>query len=149
MTECKSGVYGSSRCPITPIGGIVIYMVNGTGQASVKGSLVSASTSADNKFILQSNEYDTIGIVYDNGIADGGKCRIVIAGIAEVLFKDTVAATRGNVLIAADTDGRGTGIANPGSGLPATDTHFKECGHVLESKDAGTNVLVKCIVHFN
>jgi hypothetical protein len=52
-------------------------------------------------------------------------------------------------VVAADTDGRANVVANPGSGLPATDLHFKECGHFIESKAAGTNVLAKAVIHFN
>mgnify|MGYP007112908832 CR=1 FL=1 len=69
--------------------------------------------------------------------------------VAQVLFKDSVAATHGNILLAGDTDGRAIDVANPGGGLPGTDTHFKECGHVLESKTAGTGVLALCSLHFN
>jgi hypothetical protein len=50
--------------------------------------------------------------------------------VCQVLSKDTVASTRGNILLAGDTDGRAIDIANPGGGLPGTDTHFKECGHI-------------------
>lgn len=32
---------------------------------------------------------------------------------------------------------------------PVVAEHFKEIGHVMESKNAGTNVLVRCILHFN
>lgn len=54
----------------------------------------------------------------------------------------------GDILLAADTDGRAIGTSNPGSGLPGTDTHFKECGHFVESKSAGTNVLALACLHF-
>lgn len=53
------------------------------------------------------------------------------------------------ILLAGDTDGRAIDIANPGGGLPGTDTHFKECGHVLQGKDAGTGVLALASLHFN
>ena len=135
------------RC-VTPEGGIYIWMTNGTAGATVKGSVVAVSTTADNQFVLQSNEFDSIGVVYDNGIPVGGRCRVVITGRAQVLFKDTVAAVRGYVALAADTDGRATNIEVPSSN-PVAAEHFKEIGHVMESKDAGTNVLVYCMLHFN
>ena len=72
-----------------------------------------------------------------------------VGSVAQVLYKDSTAATHGNILVADAVDGRGSDITNPGGGLPGTDTHFTECGHVLESKDAGTNVLVLCSLHFN
>jgi len=33
--------------------------------------------------------------------------------------------------------------------VPAVATHFTEIGHTIESKIAGTNVLVKYVLHFN
>jgi hypothetical protein len=65
-----------------------------------------------------------------------------------MLVKDSTAMVRGYVAIAADTDGRASNTdiaAIPGN--PAIDTHFKEVGHVLESKDAGTDVM--CMIHFH
>ncbi len=141
--------YGSSRARLTAEGGLAVLMTNGTGATSVKGSLVAASTAADRAFVLQANEYDAIGAVYESGVANGSDCWVVVSGVAEVLFKDTVGSTRGNILIADAVDGRGSDIANPGSGLPAVETHFKECGHVLETKAGGTGVLVLCALHFN
>ena len=129
-------------------GGLMIKLINKTGVASVKGSVVSSNTAVDNSFILQANEFDSIGVVYENGIADGELCWIVIQGIAEVLFKDTVAVVRGYVALAADTNGRATNIDVPSSN-PVVAEHFKEIGHVLESKNAGTNVLAKVVLHFN
>jgi hypothetical protein len=130
--------------------GFLVKTVNRTGHTSVKGELVSCSTMADNEAILQANEYDTIGVVAEAGVAEGTSMWIWKNGSrCQVLYKNTVAATRGNILLAGDTDGRAIDIANPGGGLPGTDTHFKECGHVCESKTAGTNVLAICDIHFN
>ena len=130
--------------------GFLTKCVNRTGGASVKGKLVSCSTTADREIILQTNEYDTIGVIAESGIAEGSEVWIWKNGSrCEVLYKDAVAATRGNILIAADTDGRAIDVGNPGTGLPAVDTHFKECGHVCESKTAGTDVLVLADLHFN
>lgn len=89
-------------------------------------------------------------MVQESGVADGSEAWIWVNGsVCQVLFKDGTASTRGSILIAADTDGRAIDIANPGGGLPGTDTHFKECGHVLETKSSGTNVLVLASIHFN
>jgi len=130
--------------------GFLVKIVNRTGRASVKGEAVSASQAADEEVILQDDEYDTIGIAAQTGIAEGSEMWVWASGsICQVLFKDGDAPVRGNILIAGDTDGRLTGIANPGSGLPGTDTHFKECGHVLESKSSGTDVLALASIHFN
>lgn len=130
--------------------GFLQKIVNRTGHASVLGELVALSTSADKEAILQANEYDTIGVVAEAGVAEASEMWVWGDGsICQVLYKDTVAATHGNILIAADTNGRAIDIANPGGGIPGTDTHFKECGHVMESKGGGANVLVLCRLHFN
>jgi hypothetical protein len=130
--------------------GFLTRKINRTGGASVKGELVSCSTAANYEVIKQANEYDAIGVVAVAGVAEGDEVWIWKNGsTCQVLFKDGVAAVAGNILICADTDGRATNVANPGSGLPGTDTHFKEAGHVNETKSAGTNVLVLCDIHFN
>jgi hypothetical protein len=147
--ETWSGKTDRKTAHISDEGGFVTYLTNKTGAPSVKGTLVSASTTTDNAFGLQSNEYDAFGVVYESGIQDGDICPIVVSGIASVLLKDGVAVTRSMFVVAADTDGRANVVANPGSGLPATDLHFKECGHFIESKAAGTNVLAKAVIHFN
>lgn len=130
--------------------GFLVKMVNRTGHSSVKGELVSCSTTADREAILQASEYDTVGVVQEAGVAEASEMWVWMTGsVCQVLYKDSTAATRGNILLAGDTDGRAIDVANPGGGLPGTDTHFKECGHVMESKSAGTNVLVLCVLHFN
>jgi hypothetical protein len=138
-----------SRIKLTPEGGYAIRMTNRTGAPSVKGSIVSVSESVDDSVNLQNNEYDAVGVVYESGIAVGSLMWVVVAGRVQVLMKNTVATTRGGVLISANTDGRADWIANPGTGLPAVDVHFKEIGHCLESKAGGTDVLVYGIIHFN
>lgn len=130
--------------------GFLCKFINRTGHTSVKGELVAVSTSADREVVLQSSEYDTIGVVQEAGVAEGSEMWVWLNGsVCQVLYKDSNAATHGNILIAADTDGRAIDIANPGSGLPAVDVHFKECGHVLQSATAGTNVLALANLHFN
>ena len=147
-----TGTVTSPKVVITTEGGIAISLTNKTGVASVKGSLVATSMVTDHAFELQTDEINTIGIVYEDGIADGSECLVVVSGIADVLLKDATASTRGFWAIAADTDGRAD-ITQP-TPSPNTTTnehtiHFKEIGHCLESKVAGTNVLAKCVLHFN
>lgn len=129
--------------------GFLTKILNGTGVASVKGTVVSHSTSVDDAFILQANEFDAVGVVAEAGVADGVECWIWKNGsICEVLLKDGESATRGYVAICADTDGRALNIAVPTS-TPADPQHFKEIGHVCESKTSGTDVLVLVDIHFN
>ena len=130
--------------------GNLVKLVNRTGGASVKGTLVSASTAADREAIAQANTYDVIAVVQQAGVAEGAEMWCwTVGSICQVLYKDATAATRGNVLVADAVDGRGSDIANPGGGLPGVDLHFSENGHVLESKAQGTNVLVLCSFHVN
>lgn len=130
--------------------GFLIKVINRTGHTSVKGELVSASTTTDREVILQSNEFDAFGVVQEAGVAEGSEMWIWgVGSVCQVLYKDSNAATRGNILLCADTDGRAIDITNPGSGLPSVETHFKEAGHVMQSVGAGTNVLALCVLHFN
>jgi hypothetical protein len=150
VTTLEGGSFSSAtKTKFTAEGGLAIKLTNKTGTTSVKGTVVSAATGTDNAFILQANEYDAIGVVYENGIADAAECWVVVAGIAQVLLKDSTAATRGYIALCADTDGRFIATAPSGSPPIATDTHFKEIGHVIESQNSGTNVLCKCVLHFN
>ena len=130
--------------------GFLVKFINRTGHTSVKGELAACSTTADREIIQQANELDTIGVVAEAGIAEGSAVWVWMPGsVCQVLYQDLFAATHGNILIASDTDGRAEDLANPGGGLPGTDTHFKDCGHVMESQAAGTDVLVLATLHFN
>jgi len=136
----------------TEEGGFAVLLTNKTGSASVKGDLVEASASTDNAF-AQAGVSDThpIGVVYEAGVADGSECWVVVSGIAEVLLKDTTAATRGYWVMTSDTAGRAdaTLAAPPGGGISELDQHMREIGHCIESKTAGTDVLAKIVMHFN
>lgn len=134
----------------TAEGGIAVRLVNATGAASVKGSIVSAGTGTDGTFLLQAEEFDAMGVVYESGVANGQPCWVVVCGIAEVLLKDGTAATRGSWTKAADTDGRAEVTTPPvGVGALATSEHFREVGHCIQSAPAGVNVLAKVVLHFN
>lgn len=149
VTSHSGGVVAIGYDATTSERGFLTKMVNRTGHTSVKGEIISCSTTADNEAILQNNEYDAIGIVAEEGITEGSEMWVWKSGSrAQVLYKDSTAATRGYILLAADTDGRAIDIAVPSSN-PVVAQHFKECGHVCESKDAGTNVLVLSDLHFN
>ncbi len=153
MTETArlSGVHPgySPKAMMTAEGGLAVRLVNKTGAASVKGTLAEASSAQDSAFGVADAEYDTIGAVYENGIADGALCWVVIGGIAEVLLEDATAATRHNWVHSATTDGRAdASLAEPsGGGFNNANEHFKEIGHCLESVAAGTDKLCKILMH--
>lgn len=131
---------------ITAEGGVAIRVLNKTGAASVKGTVVIASTATANAVAIAPIDADMpIGVMYDNGIADGQLCWVVVSGIAEVLFKNTVAPILGGIVFCSSTAGR-VDIANA---IPVQATHYREVGHCFEAKSGGTNVLAKCVLHFN
>ena len=134
---------------ITVEGGVYVWMINKSGAPSVKGSIAAADTGVNYAFKLTAADaYDAIGAVYDSGIADATWCRVVIGGIADVLLQDSTASTRAYwVRTSTTAAGRAdaTNAAPPGLVLQ----HFAEIGHCLESKNAGTDVLARCLLHFN
>lgn len=140
----------SANIKFTAEGGLAIKLVNKTGSNSVKGTVVRTGTVNDTSFSVQTEEFEAIGIVYEDEIADGNDCFVVVSGIAEVLLKDGTAATRGYWVKCADTDGRAEVTTPPtGIGALSTSEHFKEIGHCIESKSSGTDVLAKIVLHFN
>jgi hypothetical protein len=139
----------SPVCKFTDDGGLAVKFTNGTGSVSVLGEVVSASQTADGHIVRQANEFDSIGVVNESGVPNGEDVWVTVSGKARVLLKNGTSCTTGQLAIAADTDGRMLAINNPGSGLPATETHFKEIGHVMETKGSGTDVLAMIVLHFN
>lgn len=59
--------------------GYLAKFINRTGGASVKGTLVSASTAADKEVIAQANTYDAIAVVQQAGVAEGQR-NVVLDG---------------------------------------------------------------------
>lgn len=86
------------------IGGIMVRLTNKTGANSVKGTVVYADPAVDNAFEINPTSGDMpFGVVYDNGIADGAECWVVVAGIAEVLLVNSVASTRSYIAYSSAT----------------------------------------------
>lgn len=132
---------------------MAIRILNKTGSVSVKGTLVKNSTGNDNAFdIMDANGVHPIGAVYEDGIADGLKCWVVIEGIVEVLLEDTTASQKGYWAKVSDNDDGRSDCSNanpPAGGAAELQEHMTEIGHCLETKTAGTNVLCKILMHFN
>ena len=127
--------------------GIGNKMINKTGVATVKGTVVQADTTTDFAFkLVDANGINAIGIVYDNGIVDGSLCKVIKKLNADVLLKDATLSTHGNWVGVSDVAGRANAtLADP----PAHPQHSKEVGHCEESKGADTDVLAECDLHFN
>lgn len=131
---------------LTSLGGYAIRMINKSGSPSVKGTVITVSNNMDNAFMIApANSSKPLGIIYESGIADGSACLIVISGVCEVLIKDGTASTRGNWVCVSDTPGRATATTIE----PNPSAVFTGLGITLESKTAGTNVLVKTALHLN
>lgn len=145
-------VFGNNMVGISELGGLAVKLNNGSGANSVKGTLVEADVNADDSFdIVDADGNHAIGVVYDDGIADGSECWVIIYGIADVLLKDTLASTHGNWVYISDVAGRAdaTIAAPPGGGVPELDNHMQEIGHCLETKAGNTDVLARVCLHFN
>jgi hypothetical protein len=139
-----------NKVMITPLGGIAVRLTNKTGASTVLGEVVQADTTTDDAFKLtDADGNDAIGVIYENGIADGSECWVVMHGIADVALKNETSSTRGNWAGMSDVAGRAD---MSGASPPAAPAHFKEIGHCLESKAAGAagvKVLARMAVHFN
>jgi len=139
-------ISSGAKSAINADGGIMVKMTNKTGATSVVGSVVMVSDTTDNAYRLNIVDSDMpIGVVYD-AVADGAEGWVVVSGIANVLLVNSVAITRGYIIYSSATV---AGRVDSASTIPVATTHFREIGHAIESKTAGTNVLAKCIIHFN
>lgn len=135
----------------TAEGGLTIRFTNKTGAPSVKGTVVGPTSGTDlavQKIIKDTP--DPIGVIYESGVADGSPVWVVVSGIAEVLFWNNPTRkqlARGSIGTEAGYEaGKAISEAVPTSPF-ATDKHFYEIGHVLETK--GAPGLAKVILHFN
>lgn len=143
--------YPTPKTKITPEGGIAIKLVNRTSGDTIKGRLVKPSDSYDGSIEYTAvGAPDIIGVLYEDSIANGSECWVITDGIADVYYP--AAVTRGYFArncVSGDT-GSGVGIAI-GEALPsspfATDKHFQEIGHILETTDSAG--LAKTVIHFN
>ena len=145
-------VFGNNKVGISELGGLAIKLNNGSGVASVKGTIVKSDINADDSFdIAAAGEAQPIAIVYDDGVVDGAGCWVIISGIADVLMKDTLASVHGHWVYTSDVPGRAdaTLLVPPGGGVVELDVHMGEIGHCLESKGGGADVLARMVVHFN
>ena len=147
----NSGDYIGSKVLITPEGGIAVRLTNKTGSNSVKGYVVTASDAQANAVRLVPVDVPSaIGVFYESDVADGSEAWVVISGIADVYFiGDTTFGYLARTGLTADTgeeDGKALSEAFPTSPF-ATDKHFCEIGHILETRTGAG--LAKVNLHFN
>ena len=139
------------KARFTPSGGFAVKLTNKTGGNSVKGEIVRVNSGANNSVTKTIDTApDCVGAFYESGIADGAEAWVVVSGIADVYFIGNT--TRGNFArtFVASEAGYVTGqaIAEAVPSAPfATDKHFCEIGHVLETRTGAG--LAKCVLHFN
>jgi hypothetical protein len=127
---------------------LIKYIINNTGETSVKGKLVEMDTTT-NQVVLTTLQSDVcIGVIDEAGIANGATMRIVTGGETEVLLNDNVGCTAGDWAATGEAGGYARVSASP----IAAPVHFDEVGHYTETVaagGAGTHVLAKLIMHFN
>jgi len=132
-------------CGCTTEGGSYQTFINKTGANSIKGTIVNASTTTANAFMIAPAATKMpIGVIYENGIADGSNVKVVTYGKADILLKDGESSTVGYWCAVSDTNGRMYQEVKPN-----TVEHYREVGHSLESKSSGTSVLSRIQMHFN
>jgi len=137
----------------TADGGVAELYTNNTGSASVKGTVVIIDpTDGAGVVVAPAGAPDFIGVVYEDGVADGQPVRVVVRGDAYMLLEDSTASTIGYwVGISETQNGRvdATLAAPAGGTIAELNRHFEEIGHCRETKTAGTDVLCLVHMHFN
>lgn len=146
-----TGKFETSKIKITPEGGIAIKLTNKTGANSIKGYLVVTSSGTDNAVnICSTDVVGPIGVFYESGIIDGNDAWIVVSGIADVYYSASTVrgyfARNGQTGDTGVTPGMAYAETAPVPPL-ATDSHFREIGHVLETRTGAG--LAKTVLHFN
>ncbi len=142
----------NQKVMLTPDGGLAVKMTNRTGNVTVKGEVVHPDSSNNNSVVkIVVDEPDPIGVFLHSGVANGAEAWVVVSGIADVYFVgNTTAGHIARGFLTADgasyVTGQALSEAVPTSPF-ATDKHFYELGHVLESRTGAG--LAKCVLHFN
>ena len=140
----------SANIKMTPEGGLAVKVINDTGAASIKGTVVHASPAVDRGVSLNPlDNPDPCGIVYDEGIPNGEFTWIVQGGMAEVLYSTPVVRSTfsraSSTLDAAPVVGEAINEPLPAPPF-ATNKHFLEIGHPAEAR--ATPGLALTYIHF-
>lgn len=128
---------------------------NKQGTAIEQGQMVTTGSTTGSVKLTASDGNEATGVVFDASIANDAYGLIVVKGICLVAMEDNTAATI-EFWLRTSISEAGYGNAEtanpPGGGVGALDTHFKECGHCLESVGAGgvgAHILALCDIQFN
>lgn len=144
-------MHPNGKVGLTPIGGLAVKLTNATNANSVKGLAVAASTSSNFAFQVPTTHYNTIGIVYEDGVAANAETWVVVAGLADVLHDG--ASTSGDFVEVSGSVGRVSASLNfaglSGEAVLTSSTHYKEIGYSLQSSASGSAALMRAVVHFN
>ena len=139
--------YANSKVAITEVGGIAVKLT--AGEDLIKGNIVHVTgESTVSKNVV--NIPDPIGVVYQDALS-GADVWVVIHGIAEVYFATDTGAghlARGFLTTDGGSYVAGQALSEAFPAAPfASDKHFYEIGHVLETRvGAG---LAKVALHYN
>lgn len=138
---------------ITDEGGIAVALINKTGAASIKGTIIASGSVSESFTTCPADLESPIGVVYESGIADGERCLVVMYGVVDVLLQNsTVGVYPGWVRISATAAGRAdaTNAGPPGGAIAELGRHMREIGHTLEAvSPGGTDQLCRIMLHFN
>ena len=134
-----------------PLKGNDIMLINATAAPSVKGQVITTSTTVAGGYRAVPLDIPIpVGIVAESGVPVGIPTRIITNGIADVLFVGSTTMNNfARTMLTADAGAaEGLAIAETSPTTPfATDKHFMEIGHVSETRTGAG--LAKVILHFN
>jgi len=120
------------------------------GEDLVKGNIVACSRVQDGHVVKAgltdgaASRDQPIGVVFENQNA-GSWVKIITNGIAQVLLDGTRSGTTGDLIITSPTIS-GAVLTAAEAEVPATANHWRECGHLSDTKPSG---LAWAVIHFN
>jgi hypothetical protein len=124
------------------------FMINNTGETSVKGKLVKPDSTSNQVVLTGVDDLSPIGVIDEADVANGSMMRIIIGGRGHVLLDDNAGSTSGHWAGTSEAGYAQSSASPPGAVLG----HFQEIGHFIETVAAGgvgTHVLAEIIMHFN
>lgn len=120
------------------------------GEDLVKGNIVRASRVVDGQVLKcgltdgNAGRDQPIGVCFENQLS-GAWIKIVTNGIAQVLLDGTRAGTTGDLIITSASVS-GAVLTAAEAEVPATANHWREVGHLTDTKPSG---LAWAVIHFN